>query len=79
LITITFGEVFKLWNSPLCNFLHPPVTTPIFDPNKSILLSTLFSKLSSPRRHVQIESGAHPSSYPTGTGGSFPWGRMAGP
>jgi hypothetical protein len=32
---------YKLWNSSLCNFLKPPVTLSLFDPN--ILPSTLFS------------------------------------
>jgi hypothetical protein len=27
---------------------------------------------------VQNRSGAHPASYPTGTGGSFPGGKAAG-
>jgi hypothetical protein len=31
----------KLWSSPLCNFLHSPVISPLLVP--SILLSTLFS------------------------------------
>jgi hypothetical protein len=26
------------------------------------------------RHRVQIGSGAHPASYPVGTGGSLPWG-----
>jgi hypothetical protein len=35
------GEEYKLRNSSLCSFLHPPVTSSLFGPN--ILLSTLFS------------------------------------
>jgi hypothetical protein len=27
---------------------------------------------------IQIGSGAHPTSYPMGTGGSFPGGKVAG-
>jgi hypothetical protein len=30
------------------------------------------------RHHVQTGSGAHPVSYPMGTGGSFPGGKAAG-
>jgi hypothetical protein len=30
------------------------------------------------RHHVQTGSGAHPTSYPMGTGGSFPEGKAAG-
>jgi hypothetical protein len=35
------GEEYKLRNSPLFCFLHPPVTSSLFSPN--IFLSTLFS------------------------------------
>jgi hypothetical protein len=31
----------------------------------------------SPHYHVQKVSGAHPASYPKGTGGSFPGGKAA--
>jgi hypothetical protein len=41
IILFIFGEVYKLWSSPLCGFLQPPVTSSLFGPN--ILLSTLFS------------------------------------
>jgi hypothetical protein len=30
------------------------------------------------RHRVQNDSGAHPASYPRGTRGSFPGGKMAG-
>jgi hypothetical protein len=30
------------------------------------------------RHHVQTGSGAHPASYPMGTGSSFPGGKAAG-
>jgi hypothetical protein len=32
---------YKLWNSSLCSFLQPPVTSSLFGPN--ILVNTLFS------------------------------------
>jgi hypothetical protein len=38
---IISGDECKLWSSPLCNFLHSPVTSSLLGPN--ILLSTLFS------------------------------------
>jgi hypothetical protein len=34
---IISGDEYKLWSSPLCNFLHSPVT-----PSPNIPLSTLF-------------------------------------
>jgi hypothetical protein len=40
----------------------------------SIPSSARFSLLHS----VQTDSGAHPASYPTGTGDSFPGGKAAG-
>jgi hypothetical protein len=39
---IISGAEYKLWSSPLCNFIHSPVTSSLLDPNT--LLSTLFSK-----------------------------------
>jgi hypothetical protein len=36
-----FGNEYKLWSSPLCIFLHYPVTSSLLGPN--IPLSTLFS------------------------------------
>jgi hypothetical protein len=43
LICLTMsGDKYKLWRSPLCNFLHCPVTSSLLDQN--IPLSTLFSK-----------------------------------
>jgi hypothetical protein len=38
---IISGDEYKLWSSPLCNFLHSPVTSSLLGPN--IPLSTLFS------------------------------------
>jgi hypothetical protein len=35
------GDEYKIWFSPLCNYLHSPVTSALFGPN--ILLTTLFS------------------------------------
>jgi hypothetical protein len=51
-----------------------------------ILLKTLIKlgsypgkdKIFPPLHNVQTFSGAHPASYPTGTGGDFPGGRGAG-
>jgi hypothetical protein len=40
IILIILGEEYKLWKSPLCCFLQPPVTSSLLDPNT--LLSTLF-------------------------------------
>jgi hypothetical protein len=39
---------YKLWSSPLCSFLQPPVTSSLFCPNilLSILFSNTFSKCS---------------------------------
>jgi hypothetical protein len=39
---IVLGEESKLWSSPLCSFLQPPVTSSLFGPN--ILPNALFSK-----------------------------------
>jgi hypothetical protein len=36
-----FGEESKIWSSSLWNFLHSPVTSPLFGPN--ILFRTVFS------------------------------------
>jgi hypothetical protein len=41
IILIILNEDYKLFSSSLLNFLHPPVTSSLFDPN--MLLSTLFS------------------------------------
>jgi hypothetical protein len=38
---IISSDEYKLWSSPLCNFLHYPVTSSLLRPN--IPLSTLFS------------------------------------
>jgi hypothetical protein len=38
---ITFGEQYKSWNSPLCSFLHPHVTSYLSGSN--IFLRTLIS------------------------------------
>jgi hypothetical protein len=38
---IISGDEFKLWSSPLCNFLHSPVISSLLHPN--IHLCTLFS------------------------------------
>jgi hypothetical protein len=38
---IISGDDYKLWSSPLCNFLHSPVSSSLLGPN--ILLNTLFS------------------------------------
>jgi hypothetical protein len=36
IILIILGEEYKLWSSILCSFLHPPITSPLFRPNKCI-------------------------------------------
>jgi hypothetical protein len=41
IILITLGEECELWNSSLCSFLQPPITSSFLGPN--ILLSTLFN------------------------------------
>jgi hypothetical protein len=41
LVTLIFGEEYKLWSSLLCSFLQYPVTSSLVVTN--ILLSTLFS------------------------------------
>jgi hypothetical protein len=41
IILIILGEEYKSRSSPLCNYLHYPVTSSLFGPN--ILLSILFS------------------------------------
>jgi hypothetical protein len=43
---ITLGDKHKFLCSSLCNFLHPPVTSSLLDPN--IPLSTLFSNTLGP-------------------------------
>jgi hypothetical protein len=43
IMLIILGKEYKLWNSSLCSFLQPPVTSSLFDPN--ILLSTPFSNI----------------------------------
>jgi hypothetical protein len=37
---IISGDEYKLWSSPLCNFLHSPITSSLLGPN--IPLRTLF-------------------------------------
>jgi hypothetical protein len=43
LLCLMISDECKLWSSPLCNFLHCPVTSSPLGPN--ILLSTLFSNI----------------------------------
>jgi hypothetical protein len=58
-IIIKFGEEFKLWSSPLCNFLQPPMVSSLFGPN--ILLSTLLSNTPSRRSSLNVRDHvSHP-------------------
>jgi hypothetical protein len=53
------GEEYKLWSSSLCSFLHPPVTSNLFDPN--ILHNTLFSNTHSVCSSLNvIDQVSHP-------------------
>jgi hypothetical protein len=53
------GDQHKLWSSPLCNFLHSPVTSSLLRPN--ILLSTLFSNTPSLCSSLNVrEQVSHP-------------------
>jgi hypothetical protein len=55
-----FGEEFRLWSSPLCNFLHDPSSS-VLGPN--ILLNTLFSKTLSLCSSLKVrDQVSHPYS-----------------
>jgi len=54
-----FGEQCRSLSSPLCNFLHSPVTSSLLAPN--ILLNTLFSNTFSLRSSLNVmDQVSHP-------------------
>jgi hypothetical protein len=58
LICLTIsGDEYKLWSSPLCNFLHSPVTSSLLGPN--IPLSTLFSNALSLCPSLNVTDQSH--------------------
>jgi hypothetical protein len=45
IILIICSEEYKFWDSPLCNFRQPSITSSILGQNNRIVITTLFSDI----------------------------------